>query len=86
MSPMRSNASTKPIGVNLTQKSPLTGRSHTMFLPTTAAKVREFLEHRNEVPLVQEMFPELNEEQREFLLSGCSPLDWQDMTQPELDS
>lgn len=63
----------KAIGVRLTRTSPVTGKSNTMFLPTTSVKVQAFLRDRSACDLVQDMFPELNRDQREFLLTGMTP-------------
>lgn len=60
--------------MKITRKSPFTGEVNTMDLPVTAEQMAEF-----EGPgrrLIQEIFPDLTKEQREFILTGYTPGDW----------
>ena len=67
-------------GVRVTLKSMLTGKENAMNLPTSIGKIKQFLSHREDCELIQEMFPELSEDQREFLLTGITPEEWSAMT------
>lgn len=73
------------IGVTVSLVSPVTGDENRMVLPTTAAKVLEYLDNRAACPLVQDMFPELDDGQREFLLSGLPPWEWDRLYPKEND-
>ena len=62
----------------LTMTSELTGEVHTRRLPVSQARLLEWMstpEHRR--PLVQEAFPDLNEDDREFILTGATPEEWE---------
>lgn len=63
-------------GVRVTLTSMLTGKTNAMNLPTSVGKVKQFLSHRQDCDLVQDMFPELSEDQREFLMTGITPDEW----------
>ena len=58
-------------------KSPRTGAINMMDLPVT----REQIEELNSAGrrLIQDIFPNLTDEQREFLLTGYTPEDWEMM-------
>ena len=58
----------------LTRISLLSGRENQMELPITAGEYSEFMLGR--LGLVQEAFPELSADQREFILSGATPEEW----------
>ena len=77
---MTKNQVQEVFGVNVTLRSMLTGRENSMALPTSVGKVRQFLTHRDQCDLVQEMFPELSSDQREFLLTGITPDEWKELT------
>ena len=65
------------IGVNLTRTSPVTNDRNTMFLPgVTKEEVTSFLQDRDSQPLIQDAFPHLDEDQREFILTGMTPKDF----------
>jgi hypothetical protein len=71
-------------GVCLMRPNPVTGKTTTLLLNTTYEKIERFLTKRNECPLVQEMFPELTDSEREFLLTGLGPDDWAAMWKDEV--
>ena len=54
-----------------------------MLLPIEGDRVTEWLKARRDdplaAPLVQDAFPELNDEQREFVLTGVTPDEWKEM-------
>ena len=62
--------------MKITKKSPLTGKSNTMDLPVTAEKIRRWQEGSL---LIQDAFPTLTADQREFLMTGYTPEDWNAM-------
>ena len=70
--------------VKLTRISAITGNRSSMELPTTQAKLDRFYEGqmRGSVPLVQDFFPELNDGEREFVLSGITPKEWHELYPP----
>lgn len=50
------------------------GQLHTMLLNTDGDKLEKFImTPRSERPFVQVHFPELNADEREFLISGVTP-------------
>lgn len=67
-----------PKVVRLQRKSLLTGNVSTMDLPTTQEKLDIFFDQsqRSTRPLIQDLFPELNEDQREFVQTGNTPQEW----------
>ena len=67
-------------GVRVTLTSMLTGKANAMHLPTSVGKIKQFLTHRKDCDLVQDMFPELSVDQREFLMTGITPDEWKEMT------
>lgn len=67
------------------KKSQLTDKTNQMEIPASVEKVELWLDHKNDLPLIQNFFPELNAEQREFLLSGATPEEWESMLPPDED-
>ena len=63
--------------VTLTRKSMITGEMNTMTLDTTQEKIDLFFTE-NDRPLIQDLFPELTVDEREFIQTGCTPEDWDD--------
>jgi hypothetical protein len=61
--------------MQVTRKSMLSGESNTMDLPVT----EKMLERWRSGGLVQKVMPHLSAEQREFLISGCMPEEWDEM-------
>lgn len=64
----------------LTRTSIITRRDNTMVIPVEPSRVVDWLKARREdpakAPLVQDAFPELSEEHREFILTGITPEEW----------
>jgi len=50
-----------------------TGKDNTMPLPIRQGQLEYWV---NSTILVQDAFPHLDDDQREFIKSGCSPEDW----------
>jgi len=59
----------------ITKQSPISGKMNSMELPITEAQLKA---HQNG-ELVQNVFPTLSVEEREFLVSGISPKEWNDL-------
>ena len=59
----------------VTKQSPNSGKMTSMELPITEAQL---MAHRNG-ELVQNVVPTLSVEEREFLVSGISPKEWNDL-------
>ena len=57
--------------MNLTRKSPLTGKDNTLELDVTPEEWRAWDGGRG--PLIQRCFPRLSDDEREFILTGCLP-------------
>lgn len=57
----------------ITRRSPLTGKDNTMDLPITQDQLDRWMRREG---LIQNIMPELTADQREFLISGCTPDDW----------
>lgn len=59
----------------VTKKSSISGKINSMELPITEAQ----LEAHQNGELVQDVFPNLSVEEREFLISGITPNEWKEM-------
>lgn len=57
-------------------KSHLTGNLNTMELPIEARELQAWL-HATPQPLIQDAFPHLTPEQREFIMTGVTPQEWE---------
>lgn len=57
----------------ITKRSMLTGKEHTIDIPTTPDKLK--LYESGEM-LIQYVFPDLTPEQREFIKTGITPDEW----------
>jgi hypothetical protein len=63
--------------MNITRKSPLTGKTTTMDLPVTEEQMAEFERPRRR--FVQDIFPNLTDAEREFIKTGYTQADWNAM-------
>ena len=63
--------------MKVTRQSAISKKFHTMELPITLEKLNKWNEGTNE--LARDFFPELNSDEREFLISGIPPEEWDDM-------
>jgi len=59
--------------MKIAKQSPLTGDFNTMDLPVTQEQLDRWKKGRE---LIQNVFPHLTKEQREFLMTGYTPADW----------
>ena len=57
----------------ITRKSPLTGKINEMDLPVTLSQLAAHALGRH---MVQDIFPDLNADQREFIMTGYTAEDW----------
>lgn len=67
------------------RQSPLTGKFTTLDLPVTEAQLLEMKRPAHERRYVQDIFPDLTMDQREFIKTGYTPEDWTEMFPPEKD-
>ena len=58
--------------MEITRKSSVTGKRHTLDLPITDAQIAKY--HNG--ALVQDAFPHLTADQREFIVSGATAEEW----------
>ncbi len=56
----------------ITKQSVMTGEKNTMLLPVT----NEQIERWQDGELIQNVFPHLSPSEREFLISGVTPEEW----------
>ncbi len=56
----------------ITRKSPLSGRTHTVDIPTSTSAIAAWKEGM----LAQDAFPTLNSDQREFIMTGITAAEW----------
>ena len=59
--------------------SPLTGKLNTMELDVTQAQLDEMFMPMTRRRFVQDIFPNLNNAEREFIKTGYTPEDWETM-------
>jgi hypothetical protein len=57
------------------RKSPFTGKIHTMDLPITEEQVNSYMGGE----LIQDAFPNLTPDEREFIKNGITPDEWDEM-------
>lgn len=60
----------------LARQSPFSGKEHTMELPLTEREFNTGQLKRNQGMLIQDAFPQLNADQREFIMTGITPEEW----------
>jgi hypothetical protein len=62
--------------MNITRTSPITGKTHTLDLAVTQAQLDTYA--RGGV-MIQQAFPDLSKEDREFIKTGITPEEWDTM-------
>lgn len=62
--------------VRVERISPFSGKKNVMYFKTSQEKVENWIKNWPNVPYVQDEFPELNADEREFLRSGITPEEW----------
>ena len=61
--------------ITITKISQLTGKINTMTLDITDAQLRAY---QTGEALIQDIFPQLNADEREFMLNGSTPDEWKE--------
>jgi len=59
--------------VRVHKQSCITGKHHSMVLPTRQGNLEHWIDTGT---LVQDAFPHFDDDQREFLISGITPEEW----------
>ena len=62
--------------VEVVRTSPLTGNVNKMYLDITQEQIAEWNAPAQERRLIQDIFPNLNEDEREFIMTGYTIQDW----------
>ena len=73
-----------PNTCNVHRVSPVTGDWNIMILPVTAMKVENYYLGMED-GLIQEVFPDLSETEREFIMTGMTSQDWDDTFADDID-
>ena len=66
-----------PAGCKVTRVSLFTKKSNTMELPVSQERIAAWMGGGG--PMIQDAFPDLNVDQREFLMSGATPEEWKEV-------
>lgn len=61
--------------VQVIRVSVMSGKTNSMEINTTEAKINAWMGDKTR-PLIQNYFPELTADEREFLISGSTPEEW----------
>ena len=59
------------------RKSAITGIIHARDIPVTRNRLKRWLDLGHAAPHIQDAFPDLSEDDREFLVNGTTPEEWQ---------
>lgn len=65
--------------MKITRRSMLTGKIRTMDLPVTEEQLRRWQDGE----LIQRVMPNLNVDEREFIISGSTPEEWDEHMKDE---
>lgn len=71
--------------VTITRKSPFSGKVNEMTLPLDAEEFNERFEAWERGVLIQDAFPTLTADEREFIKTGITPQEWADTFGSEED-
>ena len=71
------------MAVWLTRESPISGRMGKMRLNTSQEKLDEWFSGGPDMPLLADFFPELSPGEREFVFTGITPSEWEELFSPE---
>ena len=66
--------------MKITMTSEFTGKSHTLDLPITTEQYKAYL---NDSRPIQESLPQLSPDQREFLITGATKEEWDELFKEE---
>ena len=64
--------------VEIERISPLTGNWNKIYVDITQEQIEEW-NSATRVRLIQDIFPNLSEEERELIMTGYTPADWKEM-------
>lgn len=65
--------------MKLQKRSQHSGKVNEMEINTTPEKLQQWMKFEyGERPFIQDFFPELTDDEREFILSGMTPQEWED--------
>ena len=64
--------------IEIERISPLTGNWNKMYVDISQEQIKEWNSPRRE-RLIQDIFPNLSEDEREFIMTGYTPADWKEM-------
>lgn len=80
---MEANIWVRPIGnaTEVTRVSIITGKEHTLVLPVAHERIANWIDGKDS-RLIQEAFPELSDDEREFLLTGATREEWDRFNPP----
>ena len=75
------------MSVDVTMHSMLSGKVHTITIPISEEKFKRWLQIKDTPlrPHIQDFFPELSADNREFLKTGITPEEWNEAFPPEED-
>ena len=62
--------------MKVTRKSMFSGIKHTMEIPVTEEQLQRYA---NNEGLIQDIMPYLSPDQREFIMTGVTPDEWEEM-------
>jgi hypothetical protein len=65
--------------MQITNISQLSGKENTMELDITKEQLERFYNRRENGEYVQTIFPNLTQGEREFILTGITPTEWEQM-------
>ena len=65
--------------VIITKHSPFTGKIHSMDIPVTQEQINKWQNGE----LIQKAMPNLTPDQREFIMTGITPTEWDSVFPPE---
>jgi hypothetical protein len=71
--------------MNLTKKSEFTGIEHSLELPITKIEYNWGIIEMNKGKNIQNVFPQLNDNEREFILTGVTKEEWDEFIGEEED-
>jgi hypothetical protein len=63
----------------ITRTSQLTGKRHQLDIPVTEEEIFRIDNRWHSGELIQNIVPHLPKEQREYLISGATPEEWEDL-------
>ena len=65
--------------VEVERVSPLTGNTNKMYLDITAEQIEEWNRFPSQRRYIQDIFPNLTQDEREFIMTGYTVSDWKEM-------